>query len=79
MRNDDPMYVRQLEQAVEAAELEIKGLLKQIREQDKLMAEMHKQLAPKFMGEPLVQKIRSAQIKAGEDAVIANLRRMGLA
>lgn len=60
MRNDDPMYLRHLEQALEAAELEIKGLENELRERDKMLAEMQEQIA------------------AGEDAVIANLRRMGL-
>lgn len=80
MRNDDPMYVRHLEQALEAAELEIKGLENEARERDALLAQMQEQLNPMHMGEPacLHQKIRNAQIEAGENAVIANLRRMGL-
>ena len=32
MTNDDPMYLRHLEQALEAAELEIKGLEGELRE-----------------------------------------------
>lgn len=79
MRNDDPMYVRHLEDALAAAELEIKGLEGELREQEKILQQMLEQLNPTHMGEPLIQKIRSAQIKAGEDAVIDNLRRMGLA
>ncbi len=82
MRNDDPDYVRSLERALEAAELEIKGLEGELREQDKILQQLQEQLQeqlnPTHMGEPLIQKIRSAQIKAGEDAVIANLQRMGL-
>ncbi len=80
MRNDDPMYVKHLESALEAAELEIKGLEGELREQDKILQQLHEQLNPMHMGEPacLHQKIRSAQIEAGENAVIANLRRMGL-
>ena len=79
-RNDDPEYVRSLERALEAAELEIKGLEGELREQDKVLQQLQEQLNPMHMGEPacLHQKIRSAQIDAGEDAVIANLRRMGL-
>jgi hypothetical protein len=77
-RNDDPEYVRSLERALEAAELEIKGLEGELREQDKVLQQLHEQLAPTHMGEPLIQKIRSAQIEAGENAVIANLRGMGL-
>ena len=61
MRNDDPMYVRQLEQALEAAELEIKGLENQIREQDKLFAEMQEQLAPTHMGEPVIRNDDAAR------------------
>lgn len=92
MRNDDPMYVRHLESALEAAELEIKGLEGELREQDKILQQLQEQLAPTHMGEPLIarpkvgtgrtanlcQQIRSAQIAAGEDAVTANLRAMGL-
>jgi len=80
MRNDDPMYVKHLESALEAAELEIKGLEGELREQDKVLQQLQEQLSPTHMGEPacLHQKIRSAQIEAGENAVIANLRRMGL-
>lgn len=142
MRNDDPMYVRHLESALEAAELEIKGLEGELREQDKVLQQLHDQLSPTHMGEPLItrpkvgagdaalevhgvvyfkdnqqyraqlrfpisdgayelvkiknpdrthplfqaaadsatlhQRIRSAQIAAGEDAVTANLRSMGL-
>ena len=143
MRNDDPMYVRHLESALEAAEIEIKGLEGELREQDKILQQLHEQLNPTHMGEPLIvgadleenrllrallhewhgmfvhcrrdgtegadlidrtglmlqladmmtpqgkvgahdtatlrQQIRSAQIAAGEDAVTANLRSMGLA
>lgn len=78
MTNDDPMYLRHLEQALEAAELEIKGLEDELRKRDKILAEMQEQLAPTHMGEPLIRRIRSAQIAAGEDAVTANLRSMGL-
>jgi hypothetical protein len=141
-RNDDPEYVRSLERALEAAELEIKGLEGELREKDKILAEMQEQLSPTHMGEPLItrpkvgaggtaldvhgtvyfkdnqqyraqlrfpiadgayelvkietpdrthplfqaaddtatlqQRIRSAQIAAGEDAVAANLRSMGM-
>jgi len=79
-RNDDPEYVRHLESALEAAELEIKGLEGELREQDKILQQLQEQLNQMHMGEPacLHQKIRSAQIDAGESAVIANLRRMGL-
>lgn len=52
MRNDDPDYVRSLERALEAAELEIKGLEGEIREQYKILAELQEQLAPTRMGEP---------------------------
>lgn len=141
-RNDDPEYVISLERALEAAELEIKGLEGELREQDKVLQQLHDQLSPTHMGEPLItrpkvgdggtalevhgtvffkdnhqyrsqlrfpiadgayelvkienpdrthplfqaaddsatlhQRIRSAQIAAGEDAVTANLRSMGL-
>jgi hypothetical protein len=52
--------------------------LQSLSEQDKVLQQLHEQLAPTHMGEPLIQKIRSAQIEAGENAVIANLRGMGL-
>lgn len=92
MRNDDRMYVMHLESALEAAELEIKGLENELREQDKVIQQLHDQLSPTRMGEPLIprpkvaahdteslrQQIRNAQIAAGEDAVTANLRSMGI-
>jgi hypothetical protein len=56
MRNDDPMYVRHLERALEAAELEIKGLEAEARERDKVLMEMQEQLAPTRMGEPVIWK-----------------------
>ncbi len=55
MTNDDPMYLRHLEKALEAAELEIKGLEGELREQDKILAEMQEQLAPTRMGEPMIR------------------------
>ena len=55
MTNDDSMYLRHLEQALEAAELEIKGLEGELREQDKILAEMQEQLAPTRMGEPMIR------------------------
>lgn len=79
MTNDDPMYVRQLESARDAAEIEIKALEDELKRCHEIIAEQQEALNPTHMGEPLIQKIRSAQIKAGEDAVIDNLRRMGLA
>jgi len=53
MTNDDPMYVRQLEAALESAELEIKGLEGELREQDKTLHQLHEQMNPTHMGEPL--------------------------
>lgn len=93
MTNDDPMYVRQLEAARDDAELEIKALEDELRRCHEIIAEQQNALNPTHMGEPLItrpkvgaggtanlcQQIRSAQIEAGENAVIANLRRMGLA
>ena len=55
MTNDDPMYVRHLEKALEAAELEIKGLEAEARERDETLAEMQEQLAPTRMGEPMIR------------------------
>lgn len=52
MTNDDPMYVRHLEQALEAAELEIKGLENEARERENLLTQMQEQLNPTHMGEP---------------------------
>ena len=51
MRNDDPMYVKHLESALEAAELEIKGLEHEGRERDKILVEIQEQFAPTRMGE----------------------------
>ena len=56
MTNDDPMYVRHLERALEAAEIEIKGLEAEARERDKVLMEMQEQLAPPRMGEPVIWK-----------------------
>ncbi|MBK8745628.1 hypothetical protein [Propionivibrio sp.] len=53
-RNDDPEYVRSLERALEAAELEIKGLEGELREQDKVLQQLHDQLSPTHMGEPQI-------------------------
>ena len=61
MTNDDPMYLRHLEQALEAAELEIKGLEGELREQDKILAEMQDQLAPTRMGEPYIKELTAEQ------------------
>ena len=55
MTNDDPMYLRHLEKALEAAEIEIKGLEGELREQDKVIAEMQEQLSPTRMGEPMIR------------------------
>lgn len=55
MRNDDPMYVKHLERALEAAELEIKGLEGELREQYKVIQQLHEQLNPTHMGEPLIR------------------------
>lgn len=54
MRNDDPDYLAQLERALEAAELEIKGLEAELREKDTVLTEMLEQLAPTRMGEPMI-------------------------
>jgi len=67
MRNDDPDYVRSLERALEAAELEIKGLEGELREQDKILAELQEQLAPTRMGEPYITysagQLRQAKVE----------------
>ena len=62
MTNDDPMYLRHLEKALEAAELEIKGLEGELREQDKILAEMQEQLAPTRMGEPTFGERREQKV-----------------
>ena len=54
MTNNDPEYVAQLERALEAAELENKGLEEQIRKQDETIADIADQLAPTRMGEPMI-------------------------
>ena len=93
MTNDDPMHVRQLEAARDAAEIEIKALEDELRRCHEIIAEQQNALNPTHMGEPLIarpkvgaggtanlcQQVRGAQIEAGENAVIASLRRMGLA
>lgn len=55
MTNDDTMYLQNLEKALEAAELEIKVLEDELRERDKILAEMQEQLAPTRMGEPMIR------------------------
>ncbi len=56
MTNDDPMYVRHLEKALEGAEKEIKGLEDELREKDRLLCEMQEQLMPPtYMGEPFIR------------------------
>lgn len=61
MRNDDPEYVRQLERALEAAELEIKGLENELREQDEALRVMQEQIAPTHMGEPVLTAVTATQ------------------
>ena len=56
MTNDDPMYVRHLEKALEAAELEIKGLEEELHEQGVMPIELQQQLSPTHMGEPLIDE-----------------------
>jgi hypothetical protein len=61
MTNDDPDYVRHLERALEAAELEIKGLENELREQDEALRQMQEQLAPVRMGEPYIEELTAEQ------------------
>ena len=68
MTNDDPMYLRHLEQALEAAELEIKGLEGELREHDKILAEMQEQLAPTRMGEPTIRNCSLTDNMRDDDA-----------
>ncbi len=68
MTNDDPMYLRHLEKALEAAELEIKGLEGELREQDKILAEMQEQLAPTRMGEPMIRNCSLTDNMRDDDA-----------
>ena len=68
MTNDDPMYLRHLEQALEAAELEIKGLEGELREHDKILAEMQEQLAPTRMGEPMIRNCSLTDNMRDDDA-----------
>jgi len=72
MRNDDPMYVKHLEYALEAAELEIKGLEGELREQDKILSQMQEQLAPTKMREPYITyaaaQLREAQVEVLREA-----------
>ena len=68
MTNDDTMYLRHLEKALEAAELEIKGLEGEMREQDKILAEMQAQLAPTRMGEPMIRNCSLTDNMRDDDA-----------
>lgn len=61
MRNDDSNYVQQLERALEAAELEIKGLENELREQDEALRVMQEQIAPTHMGEPVLTAVTATQ------------------
>lgn len=54
MTNDDPMYVRQLEAARDAAEIEIKALEDELRRCHKIIREQQDALNPTHMGEPLI-------------------------
>ena len=77
MRNDDPMYVRHLEQALEAAEKEIKGLEDELREKDRLLCEMQEQLAPPtFMGEPFIRNCSVSDNMQAEELRKAKVRGM---
>lgn len=67
MTNDDPMYVRHLEQALEAAELEIKGLENEARKRENLLAQMQEQLNPTNMGEPASCRKQIEELQALED------------
>jgi len=67
MTNDDPMYVKHLERALAAAELEIKGLEDDLHEQGLMLIEIQQQLNPTHMGEPLVCAQVAAE-KCAEDA-----------
>ena len=43
MTNDDPMYVRHLEKALETAELEIKGLEEELHEKYRQLCEKNRE------------------------------------
>jgi hypothetical protein len=58
------MYVRHLESAIEAADLEIKGLEGKLREQDKLIQQLHDQLSPPHMGGAARISLLTMQIKS---------------
>lgn len=68
MRNDDPGYVRSLERAIEAAELETKGLEDELREKDKTLIEMQEQIAPTHMGEPMIRNCSVTDNMRDDDA-----------
>lgn len=69
MTNDDPMYLRHLEKALEAAELEIKGLEGELREQDKVLQQMQEQMAPPtYMGEPFIRNCSVTDNMMADDA-----------
>ena len=59
MTNDDPLYVRQLESALEGAEKEIKGLEDELRKSQEIAYEMHKEMVPTHMGEPVIPKCKN--------------------
>lgn len=54
MINDDPMYVRQLEAARDAAEIEIKALEDELKRCHEIMSEQQDAMNPTYMGEPLI-------------------------
>jgi len=54
MRDDDQMYVRQLEAARDAAETEIRALEDELRRCHEVMLKQHNLLNPTYMGEPLI-------------------------
>lgn len=56
MRNDDPLYVRQLEAARDAAEIEIKALEDELKRCHEIMAEQQNDLNPTHMGEPRIDE-----------------------
>ena len=59
---------RQHVQALEAAELEIKGLEGELREQDRILAEMQEQLAPTRMGGPMIRNCSLTDNMRDDDA-----------
>lgn len=54
MKNNDSMYVLQLEAARNDAEIEIKALEDELKHCREIMAKMGEALNPTYMGEPLI-------------------------